>query len=185
MCRQNHASGVGGPARQPHVADAMAVEAVFRCKQRLVGQHLHRQRRAERADPVARPVGAGGEKGGAAIRGAGNDHGVRRQPEGRCRIGGNAGDGGTGRQHVRQQAGIRLGFADPVRPASGDRVVAGLQGIVFVGNVVQAGEMAHQPVGLMDDAVYIRLPLERQQFRQARGGAVGSAFLGGMPGDPA
>ena len=55
--------------------------------------------------------------------------------------------GMNGGEEVHAKAGPR----DPVRPTPRDRVVAGLEGVVLVADGKVAGEVARQPIGLVDD----------------------------------
>ena len=135
MGEQRAAAAVGGAAGEPHAQQPMAVNAVLRREDRPVGQQLQRQRRAEGGDGVADLCRAGRQERGAAVGRARRHARRRRQAEGLGGLAGDEPDRLPRRQRLGQQPNVEADLADPIRPARGDRVIAGLQCVIGVSDV--------------------------------------------------
>src|SRR5690606_10966564 len=106
---------------------------------------------AERRDALSRLAGPGGEERGATVRRASYDNRIVAQAECTCRLVLDHANRLAWGQNSGQQARIQARPVHPVRPIPCDRVVTGLEGIVFIAHVEATREPAGNPVGLVDD----------------------------------
>ncbi len=134
VAQKRPAAAVGRTTGQPVAEELVAVDAVSGGEEGLRRQELDGERGAERRDAIAGLRRAGGEEGGAAVGGAGDDLGpAKRACSDRT-------DRRAGLDHLGQKIASDAESGEPGGPEAGDGVPAELQGVVVVAEPEAAGQ---------------------------------------------